>query len=227
MSPRPRLVLKQATGWFAAGWSFAEAMTALSDAAFKLFAWLCLNAARHTGRIRIPVTEIAQALSKSEGEIEAASDELVERGVCHRSMGLELEIADRYWPYEKQLSQSGPQEYVAQVRKLLSEPACVRCRFTAADERMARDLYQRGVSLSQVARAIWLGCARKYATLLSNQAATPMPIASLSYFAAVIEEVVAQSNTSDTYWSYIRRKAAALEREWTNRLRSPTGSARV
>ena len=51
------------------------------------------------------------------------------------------------------------------------------------------------------------------------------PIASLSYFAAVIEEVVAQSNTSDTYWSYVRRKAAALEREWTDRLRSPTGSA--
>lgn len=52
-----------------------------------------------------------------------------------------------------------------------------------------------------------------------------MPIASLSYFAAVIDEVVDQSNTSDTYWSYIRRKAAELEREWTHRQRSPTGSA--
>ena len=224
MSPGPRLVLKQATGWFAAGWSFAEAMTALSDPAFKLFAWLCLNADRHTGRIRIPVAEMAQALGKNQGEIETASDELVERGVGRRGMDPELEIADRYWPYEKQLSQSAPQEYVAQVRKLLSEPACVRCRFTAADEKMARDLYQRGVSLAQVARAIWLGCARKYATLLSHPAA-PMPIASLSYFAAVIEEVVAQSNTSDTYWSYIRRKAAALEREWINRPRSPTNSA--
>ena len=226
MSPGPRLVLKQATGWFAAGWSFAEAMAALSDAAFKLFAWLCLNADRHTGRIRIPVAEMAQALGKSECEIEAARDELVDRGVCRRGIDPELEIADRYWPYEKQLSQSGPgpQEYVAQVRKLLSEPACVRCRFTAADERMARDLYQRGVSLAQVARAIWLGCARKYATLLSHQAA-PMPIASLSYFAAVIDEVVAQSSISDTYWSYIRRKAAALEREWINRPRSPTNSA--
>lgn len=224
MSAGPRLVLKQATGWFAAGWWFAEAITALSDAAFKLFAWLCLNADRHTGRIRISAAEIAQTLGKSECEIEAATGELVQRGVCRGGRGQELEIADRYWPYEKQPSQSGPQEYGAQVRKLLSEPACVRCRFTAADERMARDLYQRGVTLAQVARAIWLGCARKYATLLSNQAA-PTPIASLSYFAAVIEEVVAQSNTSDTYWSYVRRKAAALEREWTDRLRSPTGSA--
>jgi DNA-binding Lrp family transcriptional regulator len=223
MSTAPRLVLKQSTGWFAAGWTFAEALTFLSDAAFKLFAWLCLNADRHSGRIRITAAEIAQALGKSESAIQTARDELVQRGVC-RGMELEVEIVDRYWPYEKQMPQSGPQEYVAQVRKLLSEPACVRCRFSAADEKMARDLYQRGVALNQVARAIWLGCARKYTTLLANQTAT-MPIASLSYFAAVIDEVVAQSSTSDTYWSYIRRKAAALEQEWTSRLRSRTGSA--
>lgn len=52
-----------------------------------------------------------------------------------------------------------------------------------------------------------------------------MPIASLSYFAAVIEEVVTQSNTSDTYWAYIRRKAVTLEREWMSRSRSRTGQA--
>lgn len=224
MSPRPRLVLKQSTGWYAAGWTFAEAMTILSDGAFKLFAWLCLNADRHTGRIRSPAAEIAQALGKSAGEIQAASEELFQRGVCRRSTDLEVEIADRYWPYEKQPSESGPQEYVAEVRKLLSEPACVRCRFSAADEKMARALYRRGVSLAQVARAIWLGCARKYATMLSNEAA-PMPIASFSYFAAVIDEVVAQTDTSDAYWSYIRRKAAALEREWTDRVSSRTGPA--
>ncbi len=225
MSTGPRLVLKQSTGWFAAGWTFAEAMTTLSDAAFKLFAWLCLNADRHTGHIRIPRAEIAQALGKSESEIQVAREELVARGVCHCSTDLEVEIADRYWPYERQTSGSGPQEYVTQVRKLLSEPACVRCRFTAADEKMARDLYRRGVSVAQVARAIWLGCARKYATLLSNQVAA-MPIASLSYFAAVIEEVVTQPNTSDTYWAYIRRKAAVLEQEWVSRFGSPTHAAR-
>jgi len=224
MSPGPRLVLKQSTGWFAAGWTFAEAITTLSDPAFKLFAWLCLNADRHTGRIHITLPEMAQALSKSESEIQTARDELVQRGVCRRGMDLELEIVDRYWPYEKQPSRSGPDEYVAQVRKLLSEPACVRGRFTAADENLARDLYQRGISLAQVARAIWLGCARKYATLLSNQMPA-MPIASLRYFASVIDEVVSQSNTSDAYWSYIRRKAAALEQEWINRGGSRKDSA--
>jgi hypothetical protein len=223
MSAAPRLVLKQTTGWFAAGWAFGEAITTLSDSAFKLFAWLCLNADRHTARIRITVTEIAQALGKSESEIQAARDELLELGVC-RCMDTEVEVADRYWPYEKQPSGSGPEDYVAQVRKLLSEPACVRCRFSAADEKTARDLYQRGVSLAQVERAIWLGCARKYTTLLANQAAA-MPIASLSYFTAVIEEVVSQSNTSDTYWAYVRRKAATLEREWMSCFRGRTNSA--
>jgi hypothetical protein len=224
MSPGPRLVLKQSTGWFAAGWTFAEAIATLSDPAFKLFAWLCLNADRHTGRIRIGLPEMAQALSKSESQIQTARDELIQRGVCRRGMDLELEIVDRYWPYERQPSQSGPEEYVVQIRKLLSEPACVRCRFTVADEKMARDLYQRGVSLLQIARAIWLGCARKYATLLSNQAAA-MPIASLRYFAAVIDEVVSQSNTSDAYWSYVRRKAVVLEQEWISRCGSRTDSA--
>jgi hypothetical protein len=217
-------MLKQSTGWFAAGWAFAHAMTTLSDAAFKLFAWLCLNADRHTGRIRITVAEIAQALGKSEGEIQTGCDELVERGVCRRGMDLELEIVDRYWPYEKQPRESGPQEYVAQVRKLLSEPACIRCRFRAADERLARDLYQRGVSLAQVEHAIRLGCARKYATWLSNTAVAT-PIARLSYITTIIEEVVRQSNTSDTYWAYIRRKTAALEREWILHQGSRTGRA--
>lgn len=223
MSAGPRLVLKQARGWFAAGWAFADAMIVLSDAAFKLFAWLCLNADRHTGRIRIAAAEVGQVLGKSEGEIQAASAELIQRGVCRGSMNFEIEIADRYWPYEKRVCEAGPQDYVARVRNLLSEPACVRCRFTAADEKMARDLYQRGVSLAQVERAIWLGCARKYTTLLSNPAAAPAPIASLSYFAAVIDEVIAEATTSDTYWSYIRRKAPAMEREWKDRLRSRTG----
>lgn len=48
----PRLVLKQSSGWFAAGWQFSEALLELSDAGFKLYAWLCLNVERHTGRVR-------------------------------------------------------------------------------------------------------------------------------------------------------------------------------
>ena len=223
MNTVPKLVLKQSTGWFAAGWAFGDAMVTLSDPAFKLFAWLCLNAERHTGRMRITTAEIAQALSKSEADIQAAREELLERGVCQGGMDLEVEIADRYWPYEKQRCESGPREYVAQVRKLLSAPACVQCRFSAADEQLARSLHQRGVSLAQVERAIWLGCARKYSTLVANDGG-PAPICSLSYFRAVIDEVVHEENTSDTYWAYIRRKAATLEREWLSRVQARTAS---
>lgn len=226
MNTAAKLVLKQSTGWFAAGWAFGDAIVTLSDSAFKLFAWLCLNAERQTGRIRITAAEIAQALGKSETEIQTARDELLKHGVCLAGMDAEVEIADRYWPYEKQQCESGPREYVAQVRKLLSAPACVQCRFGATDEQLARSLHQRGVSLAQVERAIWLGCARKYATLVANGGG-PAPISSLSYFRTVIDEVVHEANTSDTYWSYIRRKAATLEREWLSRVRGCSNSTRA
>ena len=50
MSALPRLVLKQPTGWFAAGREVAEALALLPDPVFRLYMYLCLNADRHTGR---------------------------------------------------------------------------------------------------------------------------------------------------------------------------------
>ena len=192
---------------------------------FKLIAWLCLNADRHTGRIRITEAELAQILGRSEGEIPTASEELLQRGVCCLGTGLGFEIADRYWPYEKQSCQSAPREYVAQVRKILSEPACVRCRFKAADEHDgSRAVSAGGVAVAGGTRDL-ARRGRKYATLLSAPGAPPMPIASLRYFTAVIDEVVAHSRTSDSYWSYIRRKAAGLEQEWLRSSRNDEGSA--
>jgi hypothetical protein len=44
------LRLKQERGWFAAGADFRRALGLLSDGAFRLFAWLCLEASRETGR---------------------------------------------------------------------------------------------------------------------------------------------------------------------------------
>jgi hypothetical protein len=214
MNPSPRLVLKQSTGWFAAGWQFGEALLTLSDAAFKLFAWLCLNADRHTGQVLVPLSEISRELARPEPWVQTAIHELVEGGVC-RWIGPVVEIADVYWPYEKQPAGNGSQEYVAQVRRMLLAPACVRCRFTPADEKLARDLHRRGVGLTQIQRAILLGCVRKYATLLGKGAAWA-PIASLSYFAAVIEEVC-QTNSADSYWAYIHRKLSELERQWLSR----------
>ena len=75
----------------------------------------------------------------------------------------------QYWPYEKQPRQEESKDYVGEVQRILLTPACVRCNFSAAHERIAQDLDRRGVSLEQLQRAIWLGCARKYVSLLNGR----------------------------------------------------------
>jgi hypothetical protein len=208
---RPQLVLKQSTGWFAAGWEFAQALEELSDPAFKLYAWVCLRADRHTGQVQGTASEVASALKKPEHWVESAVGELVERRVCLWRDTNVLEVADRYWPYERQFRPAESKDYVAEVRRMLLAPACVRCNFSAADERLAQDIDRRGVSLEQLQRAIWLGCARKYVSMLNGQ--TSMPITSLRYFIGLVEEV-GQTGTPETYWQHVRSKADQLERQW-------------
>lgn len=216
MSAAPRLVLKQSSGWFAAGWEFGEAMTVLSDAGFKLFVWVCLHADRHTGQIRLTEPDIVRVLRKPGAWVADALRELEQSGVCRWTTTGSMEVTERYWPYEKQAATASV-NYVAQVRKLLSGRACVRCRFSPADEKLARQLQQSGVTVAQIERAIWLGCSRKYATMLSNGGVL-MPIASLSYFRAVIDEVCANS-TPESYWAYVMRTMGELERQWLERTR--------
>ena len=104
----PRLMLKQPTGWFAAGREFAQAITLLSDGAFKLYVYACLHADRHTGCLRATVEELARAVETTPTAIAMNVDELQERAVCcvrrHRSPQLMLEIRDRFWPYQRQPS---------------------------------------------------------------------------------------------------------------------------
>jgi hypothetical protein len=211
---RPQLVLKHSTGWFAAGWQFGQALEELSDPAFKLYAWVCLRADRHTGQVQSTTLELTLALKKPEHWVESAVRELVERHVCLWRGTDVLEVADQYWPYEKQPRPAESKDYVAEVRRMLLAPACVRCSFSAADERLAQDLDRRGVSLAQLQRAIWLGCARKYVSLLNGQ--TAMPVTSLRYFIGLVEEV-GQAETPETYWQHVRSKADQLERQWLER----------
>ncbi len=102
MTKPERLVLKHATGWFAAGWEFGDAMMLLSDAGFKLFAWICMNADRHSGRIRLPADEIARHLRREPGWVEAGWQELERSGLCRQVGDGWTEVSDRFWPYEKQ-----------------------------------------------------------------------------------------------------------------------------
>jgi hypothetical protein len=213
-----RLILKEPTGWFAAGREFAQALTLLSDGAFKLYVYACLRANRRTGRMGATLNELARALEKAPDVIATDLAELEDRAVCcvtrDGNSNPVLGICDRFWPYQRQTPGSalGPAaEFVQKVRGLFLAPACVRASFAAADEKIAADLHRRGVSLEQIRRAILLGCARKYmATINTGDRA---PITSLHYFSAIIEEVV-ESAIPESYWEPLRHKVARMEQQW-------------
>ena len=215
----PRLQLKHPTGWFAAGREFAQALNLLSDGAFKLYVHICLSADRRSGRLRAPLSQLAQATKKTPEAVLGDLDELEKRAVCSMTRDEQgnpvLEVCDRFWPYQKQhppgAALQAETEFVAKVRTLFLAPTCVQASFSAADEKMAAGLYRRGVSLDQIARAILLGSARKYVSMLNAGVRTP--IASFEYFADVIDEVI-RSPIPESYWEPLRAKAARMEQQW-------------
>ena len=145
----PRLILKQPTGWFAAGREFTQAITILSDGAFKLYVYACLRAGRHTGCLRATVDELARAMTRAPTTVTMNLDELEERAVCRviRNGGsqLVLEIRDRFWPYQKQQTPGcAPEqeaEFVRKARSLFLAPACVHTSFSVFDEMIAVGLH--------------------------------------------------------------------------------------
>ncbi|HEY6250044.1 MAG TPA: hypothetical protein VI685_08785 [Candidatus Angelobacter sp.] len=214
-----RLLLKQSSGWFAAGREFAQALALLSDGAFKLYVYACLHADRHTGRLRIRAEALAQALKRSRQVLTQQLSELQDHTVCDVEMdmtfGVTLEVRDRFWPYHKQNNpaQGGASEaeFVRSVRDLFLAPACVQSAFTPADEKIAIHLYRRGITLQQVQRAILLGCARKYISMINH--GVRQPIASLQYFLATVDEIV-ETTISESYWDLLRRKVVRMEQSW-------------
>lgn len=222
MIPAPRLRLKKSTGWFAAGLEVATALPLLSDAAFKLYVFLCLNANRHSARMAWNPMELATLFQRDCQSITEALEELCLREVCIRHPDADrlcVEICDRFWPYEKPpveefgISQNS---YVQRVRQMLLGPACLRVSFSGADERLAAALYRRGVALDDLQRAIWLGCARKYLAMLNGSEHAPMLIASLNYFSALVEEVT-ETSAGEDYWKHVQNKVTQLEAMWRNR----------
>ncbi|MGC9293385.1 MAG: hypothetical protein ACP5EP_11810 [Acidobacteriaceae bacterium] len=215
----PRLILKHPTGWFAAGREFAQVMTLVSDGAFKLYVHVCLSANRHTGRLDATVDALACAVKQSPEKVATSLVELEARAVCavarKGNANLALEISDRFWPYQKQPNPGCPRgaeaEFVSKVRALFLAPACVEASFSAADEKIVVELHRRGVQLEQMARAILLGSARKYVSMLN--AGARAPITSLQYFADVIDEVV-RSPIPENYWEPLRAKVTRMEQQW-------------
>jgi len=227
-APALRLRLKRSFGWFAAGLEVAAALPLLSDAAFKLYIFLCLNVDRRSARMVWEPVELAHLLQRDCQSVTGSLRELCRRGVCIRRPAaagrfatdrLSVEICDRFWPYEKPPVEEfdiDQDHYVQQVQQMLLRPACVRSNFSGADERLAASLYGRGVTLVHLQRAIWLGCARKYAALLNADDCAPRLISSLHYFAALVEEV-SSTAVGEDYWRHVERKVLQMERMWKER----------
>jgi hypothetical protein len=214
MTSSQRFRLKQPSGWFAAGREVACAATLLSDAAFKLFVWLCLHAERSRGSLSAVASELAPTLARTEAEISHALEELIHKGVCQCATSGTVEITDRFWPYERIRSPDTElPQYIEQIRRVFLARHCVRSTFTAADEKLATELHRSGIPATDVEHAILLGALRKYVALVNNGRGTP--ITSLYYFKALFEEV--RQPISPHYWTYIEHKVRRVEQRLTGR----------
>ena len=216
-----RLTLKHPSGFFAAGCEMKDALALLSDGAFKIYVYVCLHADRRTAQLRFRMAELAQATGHSTRSLTSYLEELrrrevslVYRAANQHELG-RLEICDRFWPYEKQATTAleDPEQalYVARVRGLFLDPACVRAVFSAADEKLAAEWYRAGVPLDQVQRAVLMGCARKYVALFNHPGGGP--ITSLQYFAGVVGEIAALDMPLN-YWRYLAARVRKMETQW-------------
>jgi hypothetical protein len=212
--------LKHSSGWFAAGREVSRALALLSDGAFRLFLYFCLNADRKTGQIRITHGDVAKAVGRSRRSIIIYMEELQRQQVCrvqtaaNQHVSGHIEICDSFWPYEKARKQEALPDrasYVAQIRQLMGNRRCIASSFAPADENLANALFQRGIPIQQVERGFLLGCARKYSTLLNNK--SNELIVSFSYFQNVIEEA-GELQMSTDYWRYLQLRIDKMEQQW-------------
>jgi hypothetical protein len=218
-SENGKLSLKEPFGWFAAGKGFRKAATSLSDGAFKLFVYVCMEANRHTGRLEATHQELATALRKSKRSIGTHVHELHLQGFCNVVSASNqygrtvLEVSDCYWPYcrcEPNPQLPEEQTYVHSIREYLLSLGCVSGQFSAADEQTARRLYRRAIPLGVIENALLLGACRKYESWFHHQA--PEPIQSLYYFQPVIAEIQAQP-LPPGYARYLRGKLQEYARK--------------
>ncbi len=82
---------------------------------------------------------------------------------------------------------------------------------SAADEILARQWFDTGISLERIEQAILMGCIRKYVSWRNNQTRTM--IGSLQYFVPVLEEVL-NTKVDPEYWGYLRYRLLRMENQW-------------
>lgn len=217
-----RLCLKEPAGWFAAGVSFRQALRTLSDGAFKLFAHICLEADRRTGRLEAVQAELAKAIGKSRRIVGKYIEELQSKEVCTVRSGKNqhartcFEIRDTYWPYRRteEIERADAQvrnSYVEAVKNRFVTLGCTFGSFSARDAQLAQDFQRRGIPLETVQGALLMGAVRKYVSWLNG--GLPQPIGSLAYFSALVMEIQ-ERPLPGGYDEYLLRKAVQLARAW-------------
>jgi len=213
-----RLRLKESVGWFVAGEGFRNAVGLLSDGAFKLFAYLSLQANRRTGCLAATHKELAAALGKSKRIIGSYVAELETKEVCRVRPGKNqftatvYEISDRYWPYHRASSFPESPEikaYVESVRECFEGLGCTSGKFGAAEIEAVKQLQRRAVPIGIVHDAMLLGACRKLDSWLNG--GPTEPIRTMAYFEPLIAEVRAKPLPAG-YSAYLRRKIRQLSK---------------
>jgi len=193
---------------------------ALPDGPFKLYVWLRLNARIDTGSLETSQSDLARALQKARGTIRANLRTLEQAGVCRTKFPRNphdrgwIEITDEYWPYERKgptADDPAAGSYVDEIRQILAERACIRTPMSTADELLAREWHEQGVTLEQVSQAVLMGCARKYVSWRNGAPRTP--IGSLAYFQPILAEMKDQPAPGD-YWEFTRHRIERMEKLW-------------
>jgi len=202
------LSLKETKGWFAAGSGFRKALGLLSDGGFRLFAYLCLEADRRTGRFQATHRELAAALGKSKRAIGTYLAELEAEAICsiqpatNQFSTTTFMISDSYWPYRRPDSRPDSSEqkaYVESVRECFLALGCGSGKFSAADAEIAGEMQQRGIPLALE------------------------PIHSLRYFEQLIAQIQKEP-LPPGYPGYLRKKTKQLTEMWNESLK-PSASA--
>lgn len=219
------LSLKERSGWFAAGDSFRQALLTLSDGAFKLFAHLCLEADRRTGRHEADQSDLARRIGKSRRIVGKYVAQLEHKGVCTIRRGRNqyartcFEIRDQYWPYRRAHDlESGPgherDAFVDAIRNSFIAIGCTSGKFSSRDARLAKDWQQRGIPLNIVLDALLMGACRKYSSWFNS--GPTEPIGTLAYFESLITEMQERPLPAD-YGSYLRKKVVQLAGAWAKK----------
>jgi hypothetical protein len=214
------LILKSPRGWFAAGAEVQKAMDLLSDGAFRLFVYLCLNARRDTGVLEGSLTQLAKNVKRSQHTVRLYLREMESADICrcrfgHSPLGKGVvEVTEEFWPYQRSAEESvadDSNEFIGAIRKMLQARACIKTSASAADEILVREWSDRKIRLELVEQAIIIGCIRKYVSWRNNR--TRSMIASLRYFAPILEEVLTMKADPE-YWAYLRYRLTRMENEW-------------